>query len=69
MIFEQSGQMAKNRIQLIAEQYNTEYSKHAYSGTAFAPEGRPGMSDVSTLSGISGCHLIPLYYLLSCSSA
>ena len=41
------------------------------------PEGRPGMSDVSsppppllpTPSGLEslGCYLIPLYYLLSCS--
>ena len=33
------------------------------------PEGRLGMSDVSPLSESQGCHLIPLCYLLSCSSA
>ena len=33
------------------------------------PEGRLGISDITTLSGISGCHLIPLSYLLSCFSA
>ena len=33
------------------------------------PDGRPGISDVYPLSGILSCHLIPLYYLLRCSSA
>ena len=33
------------------------------------PEGRPGMSDVSPCLESQGCHLIPLYYLLSCSSS
>ena len=38
----------------------------------FVPEGRQGMSDVSPppfSPESQGCHLIPLYYLLSCSSA
>ena len=34
-----------------------------------SPEGRPGMSDVSPRLESQGCHLIPLCYLLSCSSA
>ena len=33
------------------------------------PEGRPGMSDVSPCLVSQGCHLIPLCYRLSCSSA
>ena len=33
------------------------------------PKGRPGMSDVSPCLESQGCHLIPLCYLLSCSSA
>ena len=40
-------------------------------GTAYnrLPEGRPGKCDCSLLSGISGCRLILLFYLLFCSSA
>ena len=33
------------------------------------PKGRLEMSDVSPCLESRGCHLIPLYYLLSCSSA
>ena len=33
------------------------------------PEGRPGMSDLPCSLQSQGCHLISLYYFLSCSSA
>ena len=62
----------------IAE-YNTlslNNSKRQLCSLSDVPAGRPGISDVSLslspppLSGISGgCHLIPLYYFLSFSSA
>ena len=35
----------------------------------YSPDWRLENSDVSPVSGIQGCHLIPLYYLLSSSSA
>ena len=43
------------------------FSLHYF--VACTPEGRPGMSDVSPCLESQGCHLIPVCYLLSCSSA
>ena len=55
-----------------------QYYSHSYTTSGqsqllylfiSSPEGRLGMSDVSPRLESQGCHLIPLCYLLSCSSA
>ena len=48
---------------------NTPTNQLTFGVKICAPEGRLGIGGVSPCLESQGCRLIPLYYLLSCSSA